>query len=123
MAWCDAGWWKVFLTGVEKQFATAHLVFSLVAHVDQHGHKAAGMIQVHGPVVSHSPLVDIHADPELVRFMFNLTQFRPLFIDSVFTIRDVTRLGQLNLAAVTFPDFCELVAAPINEKLTMKSVE
>jgi hypothetical protein len=81
------------------------------------------MVQVYGTIVTLPPLMDIHADPKLVRCMFNLAQFCSLFVNAVFTVRYVASLSQLKLATFSFPDVCELFAAPINKKLAMKSIK
>jgi hypothetical protein len=65
----------------------------------------------------------IHPNPQLVGRMFYSSQRRALFIYTVFTVRDILRRGQINLAPFTLPDTGELPLRPVDKSLAVKGVE
>jgi hypothetical protein len=78
---------------------------------------------VDAPGVADASLVYVHANPQLVRGVFDFSQRRPLLIDAVFAIGDVARFGEVYQAALAPPDLRELLPAPLDEPLAVKGVE
>ena len=67
--------------------------------------------------------MNIHSNPQLVRFMFDHPNCRELFIDTVLAVRDVGGLRKINFASFRIPKRCELFTASIDETLTLQGVK
>ena len=114
---------NVRVGSVQKQLAPDHPVLCMVAHVYEHRDEAARVVKMDGPEVPDAALMYVHTNPQLVRVVFDFAQRRPLLINAVFAIGDVTRLGQIELTARALPDLRELLLTPFDERLTVKGVE
>ena len=75
---------------MKKKFSTHHFVLRVVTHVNKHRDESSCVIYVNAPLVSHFSLMNIHPHPQFVRLVLNLAQRRSLFVDSIFTVGNVT---------------------------------
>jgi hypothetical protein len=108
---------------VQEQLTALHLTFSLVAKVNQHRDNPARMIEMHRPKVSDAPLIDIHANPQLVRLMFDFTESGPFFVNSILAIRDVTGPRNVNGTSLLLPNVRELLLRPVDKSLAVESLK